>query len=247
MKLKDKVAIVTGGTSGIGAASALLFAEEGAKVVVVGRNEERGNNIVNQIKENKGEAIFVKADMLNPADMDALLKATIDTYGKLDILFNNAGIAISNSLEEFTYEDFDVVIDANLRSPFQMCKKAMPYILQTKGTILNTSSISGVVTHSNGYAYNSSKAGLISLTKVLAKDYAAQGIRVNAICPGVTETPILGSVNEEQMKYLNASIPMLRTGTPMEIAKAALFLVSDDASYVTGAALVVDGGITLVS
>lgn len=128
-----------------------------------------------------------------------------------------------------------------------MCKKAMPYILETKGIILNTSSILGVVTHSNGYAYNPSKTALISLTKVLAKDHAGQGVRVNAICPSVTERPILRRVNEEQMKYLNNSIPMLRTGKPIEIAKAALFLVSDDASYITGAALVVDGGITLVS
>lgn len=247
MKLEGKVAIVTGGTSGIGEASALLFAKEGAKVIVVGRNEERGNKVVKQIQDDGGEAIFVKVDMLKMEEMDNLFETAIAKYGKIDILFNNAGIAISNTLTNLKFEEFDEVIHANLTAPFQMCKKAMPYIMASQGTILNTSSISGVVTHSNGYAYNPSKAALISLTKVLAKDHAALGVRVNAICPGVTETPILGSVNEEQMKYLNNSIPMQRVGKPIEIAKAALFLVSDDASYITGTTLVVDGGITLVS
>lgn len=247
MKLKDKVAIVTGATSGIGTASAKLFASEGAKVVVVGRNEERGNNVVKEIKDDGGEAFFVKVDMNNRDDMDALFEKTIDKYGKIDILFNNAGMAISGPLEDFKYEDFDNVIHTNLTAPFQMSKKAMPHILKTKGTILNTASISGVVTHSNGYAYNPSKTALISLTKVLAKDHAAQGVRVNAIAPGMTVTPILDSVNEEQMEYLNNSIPMGRLAQPEDIANAALFLVSDDAAYITGEVLLVDGGVALVS
>lgn len=150
MKLKDKVAIVTGATSGIGEASAKLFASEGAKVVVVGRNEEHGNNVVNNIKDDGEEAFFVKVDMNNRDDMDELFEKTIDKYDKIDILFNNAGMAISGPLEDFKYKDFDNVIHTNLTAPFQMSKKAMPYLLKTNGTILNTASISGVVTHSNG-------------------------------------------------------------------------------------------------
>lgn len=246
MKLKDKVAIVTGATSGIGEASAKLFASEGVKVVVVGRNEERGNNVVNNIKDDGEEAFFVKVDMNNRDDMDELFEKTIDKYDKIDILFNNAGMAISGPLEDFKYKDFDNVIHTNLTAPFQMSKKAMPYLLKTKGTILNTASISGVVTHSNGYGYNPSKTALISLTKVLANDHAAQGVRVNAVAPGMTKTPILESVNDEQMEYLNNSIPIGRLAQPEDIANAALFLVSDDAAYITGEVLLVDGGVALV-
>ncbi|MFT9266469.1 SDR family NAD(P)-dependent oxidoreductase [Oenococcus sp.] len=246
MKLKEKVAIVTGGTSGIGEASAILFAAEGAKVVVAGRNQENGRAVVQHIKDQGGEAVFVQADMLNTDDIDKLLNTTIEAYGKIDILFNNAGISVAKPLEEMTYEEFDNVMDTNLKAPFQMCKQAMPYLMKTKGTILNTSSIAGLSTNSNSYAYSASKSALISLTKVLARDYAAKGVRVNAICPGITETPILNTVNGEQMSYLEAIIPMQRVGQPIEIAKPALFLVSDDASYITGSTLVVDGGITLV-
>jgi len=247
MKLKDKVAIVTGATSVIGEASAKLFASEGAKVVVVGRNEERGNNVVNNIKDDGEEAFFVKVDMNNRDDMDELFEKTIDKYDKIDILFNNAGMAISGPLEDFKYKDFDNVIHTNLTAPFQMSKKAMPYLLKTNGTILNTASISGVVTHSNGYGYNPSKTALTSLTKVLANDHAAQGVRVNAVAPGMTKTPILESVNDEQMEYLNNSISMGRLAQPEDIANAALFLVSDDAAYITGEVLLVDGGVALVS
>lgn len=247
MKLKDKVAIVTGGTSGIGTASAKLFAKEGANVVVVGRNEERGNKVVKDIKDDGGEAFFVKVDMNSQDDMDALFEKTVDKYGKIDILFNNAGIQISAPLEDFEYDDFANVIYTNLSAPFLMSKKAMPFLLKTKGTILNTASIAGVVTHGYGYAYNTSKTALISLTKVLAKDHAAMGVRVNAVAPGMTVTPILDSMTEEEIEYFKSTIPMGRVAQPEDIANAALFLVSDDAAYITGEVLLVDGGVTLIS
>lgn len=247
MKLKDKVAIVTGGTSGIGTASAKLFAKEGANVVVVGRNEERGNKVVKDIKDDGGEAFFVKVDMNSQDDMDALFEKTVDKYGKIDILFNNAGIQISAPLEDFEYDDFANVIYTNLSAPFLMSKKAMPFLLKTKGTILNTASIAGVVTHGYGYAYNTSKTALISLTKVLAKDHAAMGVRVNAVAPGMTVTPILASMTEEEIEYFESTIPMGRVAQPEDIANAALFLVSDDAAYITGEVLLVDGGVTLIS
>lgn len=244
-RLDGKVAIITGATSGIGQASAELFAAEGAKVVVVGRNKERGQKVVDGIKGKGGEATFVAVDMLNADDFDNLLRTTIDTYGKLDILFNNAGVAVSGPLETFKDEDWDFVVKTNLRAPYQLCKKAMPYLIRTKGNILNTASMSGLRADSNGFAYNPSKAGLVMLTQVIAKDFAGVGVRCNAICPGITETPILGTVEATQMEALRNAIPLKRMAQPIDIANAAVFLVSDEASYITGAALPVDGGITI--
>lgn len=247
-RLDGKVAIVTGATSGIGKASAELFAAEGAKVVVAGRNRERGTTVVDEIKDRGGDAIFVAVDMLEPDDLDRLLKTTIEAYGRLDILFNNAGIAQSYPLESFKEEDWDYVMRTNLRAPFLMSKKAIPYLRRTRGTVLNTASISGLRPDPMGYAYNTSKAALIMMTRVLAKDFAADGIRANALCPGVTETPILQGGDERTQNAIAALIkviPMGRLADPADIAKAALFLVSDDASYITGQALTVDGGLTL--
>jgi meso-butanediol dehydrogenase/(S,S)-butanediol dehydrogenase/diacetyl reductase len=222
-KLEGKVAIITGGTSGIGTASAELFATEGAKVVVVGRNQERGQKVVDEIKEKGGEAIFFQADMNNSEDLDALLKTTIDTYGKLDILFNNAGVVISGPLESFKDEDWDFVLKTNLRAPYIMSKKAIPYLRETKGNILNTASMAGLRSHSNGYAYNTSKSGLIMLTQVIARDFAPEGIRCNAICPGITQTPILGTVKENEVAAICSTIPLQRMCDPMEIPLAVIF------------------------
>lgn len=222
MKLEGKVAIITGTTAGIGRACALLFAKEGAKVVAAGRNVAKGESLVEEIKAAGGEAIFVATDMNNEADMDNLLNKTIEVYGKLDVLYNNAGIAFSAPLAQYSMEEFDKIFAVDLRSPFLLCKKAMPYLMETKGNILNTSSISGLRPQHNGYAYNGAKTALIRLTDILA------------------------TVAPEQMVALEQSIPMGRLGMPEEIAKASVFMVSDDASYMTGVSLAVDGGITLM-
>ncbi|MDV0445655.1 Glucose 1-dehydrogenase [Methanimicrococcus sp. At1] len=245
MKLENKVAIVTGGTSGIGKAAALRFGSEGAKVVISGRNIERGNSVAEEIQKNGGEACFIQADMSKPEDMDTLLEKIIEKYGKLDILFNNAGISDAVPLDEFTDERWDAVMDTNLKAPFQLARKAMPYLLKTKGNILNTASVAGIRATRMAYAYGASKSGLIMLTKVLALDYAEAGIRVNAVCPGVTETPLLGTVRDDALTALKETIPMKRLAEPDEIINAVVFLVSDDASYITGQALCVDGGFTL--
>ena len=244
MKLKEKVAIVTGATSGIGRASALLFAQEGAKVVAVGRRAELGEELVEEIKAAGGEGIYVQADMMKEDDMDKVLESTIAAYGRIDILFNNAGIAFSAPLAQYDMGNFDRIMEMNLRSPFLMCKKALPYLVETKGNILNTSSISGLKAQHNGYAYNASKTALIRLTEILALEFAPAGVRANAICPGVTKTDILATVAPEQMAQLAAAIPMGRLGEPIEIAKAAVFMVSDDASYMTGQSIAIDGGYT---
>lgn len=246
MKLEGKVAIITGATAGIGRACALLFAKEGAKVVAAGRNVAKGESLVEEIKAAGGEAIFVATDMNNEADMDNLLNKTIEAYGKLDVLYNNAGIAFSAPLAQYSMEEFDKIFAVDLRSPFLLCKKAMPYLMETKGNILNTSSISGLRPQHNGYAYNGAKTALIRLTEILALEFAPVGVRCNCICPGVTKTDILATVAPEQMVALEQSIPMGRLGMPEEIAKASVFMVSDDASYMTGVSLAVDGGITLM-
>lgn len=245
MRLKDKVIIITGATAGIGRASAIMFAKEGAKIVGAGRSVAKGESLVEEIKSFGGEAIYVPTDMKKEEDLDALVKAAIDTYGRIDCLYNNAGIAYSAPLDVFDQGKWDEVLEVDLRAPYMLIKKAMPYLVESKGNILNTASISGVRQTALGYAYNSAKAGLVMLTKVLAADYAAQGVRVNAICPGITLTDILGTVADDVMEGLKASIPMKRLAVPDEIANAALFMCSDEASYMTGQAIAIDGGFTL--
>ncbi|MBE6007650.1 MAG: glucose 1-dehydrogenase [Lachnospiraceae bacterium] len=245
MKLKDKVVIITGATAGIGRSSAIIFAAEGAKVVAAGRSVEKGNSLVDEIKAAGGEAIYVPTDVLKEEDLDNLVKAAIDTYGRIDVLFNNAGVAYTVPLEEMTQDKWDWVLNMNTRSLYMLTKKCMPYILESKGNILNTSSIAGLKATAYGYAYNTSKYAVNGLTKCLAADYAAQGIRVNAICPGLTLTDILSQVDEAIITAASATIPMKRLAEPEEIAKVALFVVSDDASFMTGQTIAVDGGMTL--
>lgn len=178
MKLEGKVAIITGATAGIGRACALQFAKEGAK----------GESVVEDIKAAGGEAIFVQTDMTKEEDMDNLLKATIDTYGNLDILYNNAGIAYSAPLAQYDQAKFDELLNVDLRTPYIMCKKTMPYLIESNGNILNTSSISGLKAQHNSYAYNAAKTALIRITQILALEFAPVGVRANAICPGVIKT-----------------------------------------------------------
>ncbi len=245
MRFHEKVVIVTGATSGMGRVMAKEFAAEGAKVVCVGRNVERGNAVVQDIKANGGEAIFVATDMAKEEALDLLINETINQYGKIDVLVNNAGIAYFSSLENHEQNKWDEVVDVNLRGPYLLCKKTMPYLIKSKGNIVNISSIAGLKSLSGAYAYCPSKAAVNSLTKLLAFDYAKQGVRVNAICPGTIETEIFAAVTEEALEKAKASIPVGRFGQSEEITKAVLFMASDDASYITGQTLAVDGGRTL--
>lgn len=242
MQLANKVAIITGSTSGIGKSCALLFAKEGAKVVITGRNKERGEAVVAEIKANNGEAIFVQADVVSSSDLDRLVAETLCHFQKIDILVNNAGIYKLMSLEEMSEADFSRILDTNLKSVFLLTKKVMPYILQSKGNILNISSVAGLKPSVGGYAYNSSKAALNMFTEVTSKSYASQGIRVNGICPGIIETPILPTQDKAALDKLAQIVPMKKNGEPLDIAMAALFLVSDAAKYITGVNLPVDGG-----
>lgn len=243
-KLDGKVAIVTGGTSGIGAASAKLFALEGAKVIVCGRDEIRGKECISELLEEKISADYFKCDVTKKEDIAALKEYVLDTYGRLDILFNNAGLLRTGSLEEITDEDWDTMYDTNVKSVMHMCQAFIEVIQSSKGVILNNASINGLHYYIKGarsYMYATTKSALIQFTKYLAKNYAPD-VRVNAICPGMTVTNLFTNRDFSRFKDVNL---LGRMADPMEIAKVALFLCSDDASFVTGTVMVCDGGETI--
>lgn len=250
MKLKDRVAIITGATSGIGEASALLFAEEGAKVTVTGRDEARGRNVVAAIEAIGGTALFVKADVRFPSDCERVVAETLRAFGgRLDILFNNAGVFYPHNTLDCTEEEWDATIDSSLKGSWLMSKYALPtMIAQQQGVIVNQASGWGIQGGDDAVAYCAAKGGLVVMTKAMAIDHGKQGIRVNCLCPGDVETPMLATDAEARgMSYADymkgaANRPLGRVGTPLELARAALFLASDDSSFMTGATLVVDGG-----
>lgn len=248
MRLKDKVATITGAGSGIGRATAILFAKEGAKVVVADYVAEGGESTVGMIKDAGGEASFIKTDVSKSADVRAMFDFTVKTYKRLDILYNNAGIEGELApTADCSEENFERVISVNLIGVFLGMKYGIPIMLQQGGgVIINTSSVAGLVGFEGMPAYNASKGGVIQLTRTAALEYATQNIRVNAICPGVIWTPMVARVasTEEAMKQFTEIEPVKRMGKPEEIAAAALFLASDESSFVTGAAFPVDGGYT---
>lgn len=245
-KLEGKVAIITGAGSGIGKATALLFSNEGAKVVVSDINEEHGAQVVNEIKNNGGEAIFVKADSSKPEDHQNLVNETIKSFGKLDIAVNNAGIGGEiNKSADMSVEGWQKVIDINLSGVFYGVKFQVPAMLKNgKGSIVNIASILGQVGFENSAGYVAAKHGVVGLTKASAWEYAKENIRINAVGPGFIYT---GLVNEEAMGketigYLEGKHAFGRLGQSEEVANLILFLASDDASFVTGSYYPVDGG-----
>ena len=247
MRLKGKVAIITGAASGIGQATALLFAKEGAKVVVADLDEAGGNEAVDQIRSDGGEAMFVLTDVTAVADVQAMVKSTVDTYGKLDVLLNNAGIAMRLSVVDLPEEDWDRCVDINLKGVFLGSKYAIPEMIKNGGgSIINMASIYGIVGAPTRAAYVATKGGVTNLTRGMALDYATSNVRVNCLCPGFTETPLLAGVLKTQAEYqaLAEQHPMKRLATPLEIAYGALFLASDESAFVTGIALPIDGGFT---
>ena len=261
MRLKDRVALITGGTSGIGEATALLFAEEGAKVAITGRNQERGSGVVKRIQELErdshfsqnrrevGHPLFVRADVSVASDCRRAVDETLRAFGRLDILFNNAGVFYPQTALECSEKEWDEQIDVNLKGTFLMSKFALPHMIgRGSGVIIHNSSGWGIVGGDKAVAYCASKGGVVLLTKAMAIDHGPQGIRVNCICPGDVYTPMLPEdarhrgVKWEEYLAGCANRPMGRIGTAEEIAQAALFLASDESSFMTGAALVVDGG-----
>jgi meso-butanediol dehydrogenase/(S,S)-butanediol dehydrogenase/diacetyl reductase len=245
MRIESKVAIITGAGSGIGKASAILFAKEGAKIVVADLNEEGGNQTVEEIKKNGGEAVFVKTDVSKSVDIDNMVKTAIDNYQQVDILFNNAGIAPMGKIEEFSEEDWDKVINVDLKGVFLGCKRVIPEMeKQGKGKIISTASIAGLVGFDGASGYCAAKGGIINLTRELSLECAPKKINVNAIAPGIIDTAMTKDIlsDPEQKKGMEFQTPYPRLGISNDIAYAALYLASNESDFVTGHTLVVDGG-----
>ena len=245
--LAGKVALVTGGTTGIGRETAIDLARNGAKVVVSGRGVEKGEATVDLIKQEGGEATFIRADISQAAEVKALIAKTVETYGSLDCAFNNAGTEGKLApITELSESDLDKVIDINLKGTWYCLKYEISQMLeQGGGAIVNTSSGAGEVGMANLSPYCASKHGIMGLTKSLAIEYAKNGIRINAIAPGPIDTgmPERGTANQEALdNYISTFVPMNRMGTASEVAQAVVWLCSDAAGFVTGTTLAVDGG-----
>lgn len=244
-RLENKTAIITGSTSGIGAACARLFAQNGASVVISGRNKEAGCVLQTELSQLGGTALYVPCDVSDERQIEALITKTIDAYGKLDILMNNAGIFFpSVELDRLKQVEWETTFRVNLDAYLLSIKYARPHLSSSHGCIVNIASIAGLHSYVTGrsYAYSTSKAAVIQLSQMMAKNYAEENIRVNCICPGIIETPML---HGRGIAEYGDRIPLHRLGTPMDVANAAVFLASDDAAYLTGVTLPVDGGVSL--
>lgn len=246
MRLKDKVAVITGSGGAIGAVTAIKFAAEGAKLVVTDINVEGGENTVSEIKKNGGEAVFVEADISKVTECEKIIQTAVDTFGSIDILYNNAGLELMKSVHEYTEEDYDGIMDTHCKGSFFCIRYALPEMMKQKsGVILNQGSIAGLVGHVKTGAYCMAKGGLVNYTKYVALEYAPYNIRCNCICPGAVATVMMKRFTEDFPELAEQSIgnhPLGRMGEPEEIADAAIFLSSNEASFITGVTLPVDGG-----
>lgn len=245
-RLENKIAIITGGTAGIGAATAILFAKEGAKVTVWGRSEKKGEEFV---KKAAGEGLDIVYDRVDTADFEAVQAATkrvYERFGKIDILINNAGITRDSTFKKMTVEQWNEVINVNLSGVFYCSKAVSEYMLAAGyGRIVNASSVVGLYGNFGQTNYVATKAGIIGMTKTLARELGRKGITVNAVAPGFIATDMVAAMPEEVLASMKAKVPVGRLGNPEEIAYAYLYLASDEAAYVNGATLSVDGGMTV--
>lgn len=247
MRLKNKTAIITGGSSGIGRAAALRFSLEGAQVVIADINEEVGLETIKEIKDSGGEAQFQKIDVSIPEEVEHLVKTTVKTFGKLDIMINNAGISHGEKkISDVPVEDWDKVVDVSMKSVFLGMKYAAPEMLENGGSIINTASVAGIKGQKLLAGYTAAKSGVIAITKSTALEYGKHNIRVNAIAPGIVETAITDEWKKSpKWPALSTANALRRLGQPEEVSNAMLFLASDESSFVTGTTLVVDGGTLL--
>ena len=242
--LEGKVAIVTGGTRGIGFEIVRTFLENKAKVALLGSREETVSNAIEKLKsENSSfEVVGFYPKLNNEEEVEITFKKIKDTFGKIDILVNNAGMSSKTKLEDYTIEEYDKISDLNIKSVFVCSKVVVPYLKETKGTIINTSSMVSIYGQPGGVMYPASKFAVNGMTKSLSRELAQFGIRVNTVAPGITETDMVKNLPKEMIEPLIKTIPIGRIGTPKDVANCFLFLASDLASYVTGEILQVDGG-----
>ncbi len=251
MRLHNKISLITGAASGIGRATAILFAKEGAKVVAADINVEEGEQTIEKIKNNGGEAIFVKADVAKDADAKKIVQKAIQAHGRIDIVCNNAGIMPIGKVTTTTEELWDKCMAINVKGIFLVCRYVIPEMAREGGgSIINVSSIAGMMGSSNAALYCASKGAVLNLSRAMALGHAHENIRVNTICPGMVDTPgndeyfATFDDPEQARKEANKAVPLGRMQSPEEIAFGMLFLASDESSQVTGNALVVDGGMT---
>ncbi|UCG69366.1 MAG: 3-oxoacyl-[acyl-carrier-protein] reductase [Thermoplasmata archaeon] len=245
MRLKDKVALITGSGSGIGEATAMKFSEEGAKLIINDVNMESANNVAEKIKATGGEVLVLKADISKKDEVEGMIEQIIEHFGRLDILVNNAGVNRDAFVKKMTEEDWDTVITINLKGTFLCAQAAMNAMSKQKyGKIINTSSI-GALGNPGQANYASSKCGVIGLTRTLALECARYNINVNCVAPGATKTPMTAQIPKEIAEAITGKIPLKRFAEPEEIANLHLFLASDEASYITGQVIFVDGGISV--
>ncbi len=247
MNFEGKTALVTGGSRGLGRAVCLELAKGGASVVLCyAGNEAAAQETVREIEALGAKALAIRCDVSDAAQVDALVKAAVETFGRIDILVNNAGITRDNLLMRMSEADFDAVISTNLKGTF-LCMKAVSRLMlkQRYGRIVNLSSVVGLRGNAGQVNYAASKAGVVGMTKSLAKELASRGVTVNAVAPGFIETDMTAALTDAARAAAQGSIPMNRLGAPEDVAKAAAFLASDDAAYITGQVLAVDGGMAM--
>ena len=246
MQFKDQVVIVTGSSRGIGKGIALAFARQGAAVVVSGRNKENLKNVVDSVKEAGGRVLAVEADVANSADAKNLIEKTLEEFGQIDVLVNNAGITRDNLLLRLSDEDWDSVLDTNLKGAFNCIKASTKAMMKKRsGVIINITSVVGQTGNAGQVNYSASKAGMIGLTKSVAKELASRNIRVNAVAPGFIETDMTSELPEKAREELISSIPLAHLGNVENVADLVLFLSSPKAAYITGQVVNVDGGMVM--
>lgn len=246
-RLQGKTAAITGAGMGLGQAVAALFAAEGARVVVAEINAQAGQETVNRIQAQGGEAALVQIDVRQAQDAERLTRATVERFGRLDVLVNNVGVQVNKDVVDTSEEEWDFVVDTNLKSMFLCSKYAVAQMRQQGGgAIICISSLSGLVGNGLQASYNASKHGVIGLVRSMAVDHASDNIRVNVVCPGSMNTPLTETIPEEKLAPYREANLMKRFAAPGEVAQAVLFLASDEASFVTGSVLVADGGYTTI-
>jgi len=245
-RLKDKIAIITGGADGIGKATAIKFTTEGATAIIWDVQEKKGKTLVEEIKLSGGKAIFFKVDTTNVAQVETAVNAAIEKFGTIDILINNAGITRDASFKKMTHEQWQQVIDVNLTGVFNCTKAVVPFMLDSGyGKIVNASSVVGLYGNFGQTNYVATKAGIIGMTKTWAREFGRKGINVNCVAPGFTLTDMVAKMPENVLESMKSKVPLGRLASPEDMANAYLFLCSDEASYINGHTLSVDGGMTV--